>query len=453
MTPIFPELPHTLGVYTLTRLIELRENSALYEAQQTHVDRSVVLEVLQPGVSHAEEVAFLAQARHRVATSGLPYVAEVFESLRSDGIWFLTQELPQGRSLADMAAAGEKLSVLHICRVIADAAEMYAECLRNSLCAMPLAPSSIYVETSGDVHFLSPLVEGLPNPPAEQMQAIAAAIWPVCPEEKESGLGRTVTLLQWLNEGYEGNFLEWDEARETATTIITQLQQNARPDTHKSFFIRLKERMENMPKIQQARCFLKQWGSWLGAAAGIVTVMSCMGAMFGLGAPETTGAAGKSGILCHQQGQNVTVLRYPVTVQEYAEFMQEVEKLDDRERQELLDTVPGSCKSLLPLNWEQQWEHGDPGTPVTGVNYWQALLYAHCKGGQLPTASQLQTVLGAVPGYLDMEWSCSEQESPLPGIYPGTAFLVVGAQGNPIPVNSRDWSSSQCGFRITYPEN
>ena len=86
MNPIFPELPHTLGVYTLTRLIELRRNSALYEARQTHVDRAVVLEVLQPGVSHAEEVAFLAQARQHAAGSAMPHVADVFESLRAEGI-------------------------------------------------------------------------------------------------------------------------------------------------------------------------------------------------------------------------------------------------------------------------------------------------------------------------------------------------------------------------------
>ena len=44
MTPIFPELPYPLGVYSLTRLLELREYTELYEARQTHVDRAVVLE-------------------------------------------------------------------------------------------------------------------------------------------------------------------------------------------------------------------------------------------------------------------------------------------------------------------------------------------------------------------------------------------------------------------------
>lgn len=453
MNSIFSELPHTLGVYTLTRLVEQRENSTLYEAQQTHVDRAVVLEILRPGVSHAEEVAFLAQARHRVATSGMPHVADVFESLRAEGIWFLTQELPQGRSLADIAAAGEKLSVLHICCVIAAAAEMYAGFQQAGLSAMPLAPSSIYVEESGEIHFLSPLVEGQPNNPAAQMQATAAALWAACPEEKEPGLGRAVTLLQWLNEGYEGNFLEWSELKETADTIITQLRQNARPDSSKPFLLRLKEQVERHPNVQQARSFLGKWGSLLGAAAGVVVVMSCMGTMFGMGAPETVGAEGETGILCQQAGKNEVVMRYPVTVQDYADFIQAFEELDDDEKQELTAALPGKCESLPPMNWEQQWEHGDPDSPVTGVSYWQALLYARHQGGDLPTANQLQAVLNTVPGYLDMEWSRTVQNSPLPGIYSGAASLVVGMQGNLIPIGSREWRDPRCGFRITLPEN
>ncbi len=452
MNPIFPDLPHTLGVYTLTQLIELRENSALYEAQQTHVDRTVVLEVLQPGVSHAEEVAFLAQARHRVATSGIPHVADVFESLRSDGIWFLTQERPLGRSLAAMAAAGEKLSVQHICRVIEAAAEMYSACMQGGLCAMPLAASSIFVETGGEVHFLSPLVEGAPAAAASQMQATAAALRAVCPEEKVPGLGRALALLQWLQEGHEGRFMEWDELKETAATIISQLQQNAGPDSAAPLHRRLAERVGKHPQVQQLRGFLGRWGSYVGAAAGVVVVMSCMGTMFGMGDPVTAGASGDSGIFCHQAGKNELVMRFPVTVQEYADFMQEFEEMDEDERQELKGSVPGNCGSLIPRNWEQQWERGDPGAPVTGVSYWQALLYARQKGANLPTAQQLQTVLGVIPGYLDMEWSRTEQVAPLPGIYSEAACLVVGMQGNVIPVGSRDWSDSRCGFRITFTE-
>lgn len=453
MNPIFPELPYQLGVYTLTRLIELRSNTALYEARQTHVDRAVVLEVLQPGVSHAEEVAFLARARHQVSTSGMPHVADVFESLRADGIWFLTQELPPGRSLADIAADGGKLSVPHICRVVAAAAEMYAEYQQDNLSAMPLAASSIYVEANGNVHFLSPLVEGVPNNPVAQMQATALALWAVCPEEKEPGLGRTLTLLQWLNEGVEGNFLEWGELKETAVTILSQLQVNARPESAKPILTRIKEKLLSGSRVQQLQVFFRQWGTYMGAAAGVVVLMSSLGTMFGMAEPVTTKADGKSGILCSQEGKIELVMRYPVTVQEYSDFMQEVEEMSEVERQELMETVPIKVADLLPRDWDIQWNHGDVEAPVTGVNYWQAMLYARHKGATLPTANQIQTVLAAGAGGEELEWSRSELKEPIPGLYDGTVYLLIDAQGKPFPVVSREWCDSRCGFRISYPEN
>lgn len=452
MNPIFPELPHQLGVYTLTRLMELRQNSVLYEAQQTHVDRSVVLEVLQPGVSAAEEADFLAQARHRGTAGDIPHVAEVFEFLRSDGIWFLTQELPLGRSLADIAAAGEKLRVLQICCVIEAAAEMYSECADAGLSTLALPPTSIFVEQNGETHFLSVLVEGAGDSTESQMQAIAAALWELCPTEKEQGLGRTVTLLQWLAEGYEGRFLEWREIRETASTIVTQLRENAQPESNKPLHARLRERVNRNPGVQRAREFLRHWGGPLGCAACVIIAMSCMGTLFGLGGPDTSEAAGKSGIFCHQEGKTEQVMRYPVSVQQYADFIREFAALEAEAQQMLLSSIPGSCDNLAPLNWETQRASTDREAAVTGVTYWQALLYAHHRGGDLPTANQIQTVLSTVNGYVEMEWSRSEMAPPLPGLYGDTAYLLVDTQGKPIPVNSREWNSPRCGFRITLPQ-
>lgn len=453
MNPIFPELPHTLGVYTLTRLIELRNNTALYEAQQTHVDRSVVLEVLQPGVSHTEEVAFLAQSRMRVSSNHIPHVADVFESLRAEGIWFLTQELPQGRSLSDIAAAGETLEVYNICKVVTAAARMYSQCLEANISVLPLAPSSIFVENNGDVHFLSPLVEGIPSNRPRQMRALAAALWAVCPQKKAQGLGRAMTLLQWLNEGLEGTYLQWPELEETAETIISQLRIAPEIDTSKPFFTRIKERILKSRLVQTAFPFLKRWGTHIAAAMGIIILMSSMGTMFGMGNPETTGGSGNSGILCCQESKNELVMRYPVTVQEYADFMIAFEELDDDERDQLTEGIPVPCKNLEPQNWEAQWKRGDIEAAVTGVTYWQALLYARSKGGDLPTVNQIQTVLAIGAGHSELEWSRTVKESPIPGIYNGTCYLLTDGKGMPVPVNDRAWSDSRCGFRITLPDN
>lgn len=445
MNPIFPELPHTLGVYTLTRLIEQRENSALYEAQQTHVDRSVVLEVLRPGVSHAEEVAFLAQARHRVATNGVPHVADVFESLRSEGIWFLTQEMPQGRSLADIAIAGEKLSIAQICKVITAAAEMYQHCQDNGISVIPLAASSIFIEQAGEVHFISPLKEGSVSSLHSQTKATAAALWPLCPEEKKPGLGRTVTLLNWMEGGYEGRILEWNELRETAATIIAQLGPEAEDGTS--------HRITDAPWVQKLRQFLSRWGMHTAGGAAVVVGLTCLGSLFGTGNPETISAMGHSHIYCSTGEQNEKIMRYPVSVQEYAQFLQAFEEMDEEQRQELRDVANCTAADLKPVNWDTQWERADREAEVTGVSLPQARLYACHMGGQLPTSAQIQTIQAAGAGKADLEWSRTAMESPLPDVYPGTTYILIDTHGQPYPVSTPDWVSPRCGFRVAFPDD
>lgn len=451
MTPIFPELPHTLGVYTLTRLIELRENSALYEAQQTHVDRSVVLEVLQPGVSHAEEVAFLAQARHRVATNGVPHVADVFESLRSDGIWFLTQEMPQGRSLADIAAAEEELTVFLICKVIAAAAEMYQHCQDNGIPVIPLAASSIFIEENGEVHFLSPLKEGASSSLKRQTKTTAAALWPLCPQEKRPGLGRIMTLLTWLGEGYEGRTLEWSELKETADTIISQLGDEEKPDT--SGTVRTTRKLTSAPWVKKTRDYLSKWGMHTAGGVAIVVGLTCLGSLFGTGKPENISAMGHSHILCSTGEQSEKVMRYPVSVEEYAQFLQAFEELSEDKRQELRDVASCNAANLQPANWDHQWERGDREAEVTGVSLPQARLYACYMGGQLPTAAQIQAIQAAGAAKADLEWSRTAMESPLPDVYTGATYLLIDAHGHPFPVSSPDWSSPRCGFRVAFPDD
>lgn len=449
MTPIFSELPRQLGVYTLTRLIELRQNTALYEAQQTHVDRAVVLEVLAPGVSHEEEVTFLAQARLRVASSELPHVANVYESLRAEGHWFLTQELPLGRSLAEIAAAGEQLSVPLLCCIITAAAEMYDLCSQVELHAMPLAPSSIFIEEGGEVHFLSPLVEGIQYAPEQQMQALAEALSPLCPQQKASGLGRTLTLIQWLAEGYEGQALPWTALGETASTILQQLAEDARIALESS----LKYKIAHNPLLIKIRQFVKRWTVYIITYATTIVVLSCLGSFFGMADPVHTAAGDKEAYLCHQGGENEFVLRKPVTMAEYDAFIQAFDEMEDDARDELLDNIPGEVGSVEPANWDSQWNNKSPEDPVTDVTYWQALAYAYYNGGALPTINHLQALKAVGNKLHTREWTRSEMERPTPGVYSDYTYLLVNQDGTPIPSDTRNYHHNDCTFRICLPES
>ena len=452
MTPIFPELPRPLGVYTLTRLLELRSNTALYEARQTHVDRAVVLEVLAPGVPHAEEVAFLAQARQRVASDGLPHVTNVLESLRAEGLWFLTQELPKGRSLADIAAAGDELSVSLICGVVAAAAEMYGRCQEAGLSAMPLAPSSIFVEDNGQVHFLTPLVEGKPSHKVKQMKTLAASLWAVCPQGKALGIGRTVNLIQWLNEGREGQFLTWAEARETAVAIQKLIEEA----TRKAAGIPLAERLQNWlhanPRIRKIHAFFSRWGKQTAIALVSVVIISATGTMFGMAAPRIVAAGNQQGILCHHDDAYVFINRYPVSVQQYHDFLQKLDDMQEDELQEHMQGIPSEAQNFRPINWDGQWERGDVEAPVMGVSYWGALLYTRVMGGSLPTAQQVQAILSQGVDVVGYEWTSNEEENPLPGLYSGKTYLLCDSAGSLHPINDRNWVHENCTFRIMTPD-
>lgn len=450
MTGFFPDLPRPLGVYTLTRLLELRECTALYEARQTHVDRAVVLEILAPGLSHDEEVTFLAQARLRVASAELPHVAHVYESLRAEGMWFLTQELPQGTNLAELAANGQCLSVPHLCRVVAAAAEMYTPCYQAELSAMALAPSSIFIEPDGEVHFLSPLIEGTANDAAAQMAALAHALWPLVPQEKEPGLGRVVTLLQWLTEGYEGQLLEWSSIGDTALNLIEQLRREKPEEAPGNTISNLLNNKRQLRKLRKATA---RWGIYLGGAAAIIIGMSCLGTLCGMADPVKIPADNEHSFLCRDGSHHEQVSRHPVSVAEYAEFLQDFADMGDTRRDQLLAGAPLQATNPEPGNWADQLEAGDTQKAVTGVTYRQAEIYARYRGGQLPTAGQVQAVLAAGATPCELEWTRSTDNAPLPGIYAGEAMLLIDSQARPFPVESRDWNSPTCGFRISFPEH
>lgn len=451
MTPIFPELPCQLGEYTLTQLLELRSNTALYEARQTHVDRAVVLEVLTPRATSEEVAAFLAQSRLRVASSELPHVCHVFESLQAEGYWCLTQELPRGRSLAELTAEGQFLPIPQLCHVIDAAAEMYELCGMVDLSAMPLAPSSIYIEAHGEVHFLSPLVEGTPNQPALQMQALAGALWGLLPKQQVPGLGRASTLIQWLHEGYNGEWLPWNTIGETARTIVAQLEtaaQNAQKRT-------LHYKLAHLPLLVGARQFMRQWGTYAGICATIIITFTCLGSLFGIADPVHLASLHGDALLCHQNGKNYRLMLRPFTVAAYARFLDEFEALSAPEQVEILEKVPVDLAGLEPEGWAAQRQQEQADTrPVTGVSYWQATLCAAFYNGEIPSANQLQLLHQQQQDLpCQLEWSSTEVTDALPGIYTSPAYLLIDQEGRPYPVNDRRWSSPHGGFRITFPDS
>lgn len=446
MDPIFPELPASLGVYTLAQLLETREDGDLYTATQSHVERAVVVEVMRPGATREDEARFLESARMRVAADSLPNVAQVYESLKADGLWFLTQELPQGRSLAELAAAGERLSVRAVCRIIETAARIYALCAAAGLATREPSAASVYVDETDTPRFLSPVTAArgaAATPDAVDMAALANALQGVRPKDV-AGANRSLTLLHWMREGYEGQLLDWDTIGASARTVLEQLGENG------------EESAETAPsdaslkrhRRKERRKMLLKAGHLL-LLGGIACVCALTGLLFPVDRVEKLPAVHGEHVYVRTPGTRglTAVLSAPVTYGEYGRFLKAWADMPADERAELCKGFYHMVDDPTPQGREE--EDGDD-TVVTGITYYAALAYARYMKAELPTAAQLQAALPLAP-FPGQEWVRSEKGDLPADLAPEGALMMMqtGEPYAPRLITDPQYRDNQTSFRIT----
>lgn len=444
MTPLFPDLPHPLGAYTLTRLIEQREGSELYAASQGSVSREVALEVLRAGAGPEQQAAFLATARKRVTAEGLPHVGRVFESLCAGGLWFLTQELPQGRPLSSYTPE-DTPSIAESCRIIAAAAELYAGCAAAGQAALPLSAASVYIGEDGQARFLSPIVAGGGAAPESCVSALAELVAPLVPREVP-GTARLETLLYWMREGYEGQRLTLNQVRDTALTILKQVGGVEQPaeQTTEAGLRRRRRRLYRQ---------VLQGAAYCAGLAALASVVGSIGFLFRSPQFVTVPAVRADGVTLRlPQGQHHIIDRRPVSVAEYAAFLADWEKDDSAARERCMrafDDMP----NLVPADWQTQ-QQGAPGKPVTGVTYRQAMAYALFRGASLPTAAELQTVFETIGADSVAEWTSDTFSRKECGLLRAGLPLALPPESPfaPLPLPDSDYCSPSLSFRLAHPQ-
>lgn len=447
MTPLFPDLPHPLGAYTLTRLLAVREGSDVYAASQGSVGREVALEVLHRGAKPEQQAAFLLTARARVSAANLPHVGQVYETLCADGLWFLTQELPAGKALSAMVE-GETLSVPIAARIIAAAAELYDRCAAAGLATLPLTADSVILNEQSKPCFLSPVV-GKPDERVNElvlMRALAGMLDPLVPAAGVPGATRFATMLQWLREGYEGQMLTWAQIRETAETLRTQLgdvetMTEGQP-SEAGLQRRRRRRVKNL--LTAACCGL--------AGLALITTIGSLGFLCRSTTIVPLPAVHAEGVTCRLADDSLAIVAaQPVSIEDYAEFLRDWDKADVEEHARCLSGAP-TTTSLIPADWESQ-QKGKTAQPVTGVTYWQALAYARFHHAALPTAPALQTALTQLSGSNADEWTCDTFTGKSYGLIPETAPIAIrrAAPFAPLPLPDRNYAADSLGFRLLMP--
>lgn len=461
--PDFENLPTRLGVYTLTELLGRGEFTDLYLARQSHVERGVVVQVLCPGADRATTDYFLHVVRARGAAE-LPGISQVLEAKMAGNIWFLTHERPVGENLAQLAAAGVRLTTAQACTVIATVARMYADAARQNLAMEPLPPHSIYVKGDDRACVLSPVLCGESDPAATgaHMQALADALQPILPRDVP-GQGRVATLVQWIEQGYEGQYLDWEAIAATADEINIQTA----PLLTRSAVQNLSSgNVGRQVRQKQARRRLRRRILYLGAAALFVVLMGCAGALLLSGEGELLPErSGRFLYVQAEQGPRRVLLR-PVSILEYQRFLNVYEDpsaTNQFRRAAINEGVPDDCGNHTPVEWQQQLEAVDSGkpwhgekitsrTPVRGVSYWDALAYANFRGAELPSAAVLSAAREQADSDspLPEEWTTTTRPADM--LY-AEGQVLLPATGNKGPVIEPDRAARnvQRGFRILLP--
>lgn len=460
--PQFENLPTRLGIYTLTRLIGQREGAALYFATQSHVERGVVVEVLHPGADHEAVEAFLASARARVAVA-LPHVTQVFESMVSDDIWYLTQARPEGRNIARVVQEKGCLTPTQICVIVEAAADLYCTAAEKNVAAGPVVSHGVYMSADDRVSFLSPVQPGEHRGEllVAQQQSLAAVLSPFMPKEGTPGYSRMLTLMDWLKNGYEGSVVDWAALKKTASTVREQLAPLLRKDQISGLNVKTRGAVARQFK-RNRRKFIKNL-IIAGVCLFITVVAGIAGVIFAPSTGELLPANDGSTITCRQGDAVVKVAVRPVSIREYDDFLRVFDgQLSRDARTRYLSGVPAAVLSFRPSDWNNQLQAANqgkvyngrsltPDSPVTGISYWAALVYARYHNATLPTAALLQAArVGGNAEVSVCEWTTDV--APAEGIYAeGSVLLPADKNARPLVEPDRTAGKPEYGFRIVYP--
>ena len=465
MPATFTDLPHTLGIYKLTRLLESRTNVDLYIAEQNLVNREVILEVLHPDAAPDVVSDFLESGRLRVSASDLPHVAQVLESRQEDGVWFMTHEKPKGYSYMDIQAAKQRISPHHCCRIIALAADVYTYCKKRNLDSINLTPAMLFLRPDGGTDFPSPVTAaGRGTDIAAQMSALSRVLAPTRPMTV-AGSTRCASLLRWMQKDAAAESYDWASIGVTAGTVITQLNESEPP-------LEMPVPPQSEAAIRRQRRNLRRkifyWARLGGMAAALAGGIAALGMLL---TPSevihTIPTAHDGAVFCKQGAQKLAVADSLVTIAQYEEFLKQLDKMQPTDLDRIHMGIPADARNHTPQEWEDQLQgskmrgsfHGrslKADSPVTGVSYWDALAYAHYKGGDLAAAPTLQMVRknGATAPNVE-EWTASQTPRDLDFLYRRGSQLVLGSGAEPrlIPVKSPEVRSHTLGFRIAIPQD
>ncbi len=383
-----------LGDYKLLRVIQEDKDFAIYEAEQTSINRKVALKTLFR--KHRRDItwvqAFVDEAAAR-ASINHPAISLVYECDQEMGVNFYTLELVDAPSLSDLARRRTELSDDVLWNVL-DSCSSALVYLRDKGAQHRLfSAQTILLLKEEQPRIANPVKgRGTPLSPAEekqQMQLIANAITPFLRK------GRTAPELFALVDRLGTDRIDSINSIDTLTKAL---------DTSDPKETLSGKEIAAINEIETDRTAIVA-----GSIIGLLIVMGGIIALLTLGnKPEIRELDALSkipgGEFPYQEKKNINVnefyiAQYEVTISQYAAFLKALSDDPGLAEKVKHPDQPEEKTSYVPEKWAALYNAAskgakfsgssiDPNYPVIGVDWWDAYAYARWKGGRLPTEQE-----------------------------------------------------------------
>jgi serine/threonine-protein kinase len=162
MAPTFNPGHDLAGRYRIIELLGVGHTAEVYRAEDTSLNRTVVVKVLLANLAAHEEVRRAFRNRIvRSATLSHPHLARIFDGGQESGAIFMISEYLSGGSLEDVLASGRRLSTDDGARLGRDVTSALAYIHANDFVLGDLSPSKLLFDEEGRVRVSDVALAGL----------------------------------------------------------------------------------------------------------------------------------------------------------------------------------------------------------------------------------------------------------------------------------------------------
>lgn len=386
--PIMP--PGTmLGHYQIIGLLYTEPDTETYRAIQFTVQRPVALVLLKPHLLGDEQAVAKFKDRERVKASlSHPRIAPLYEAGEANGWLYYTRELPPGRSLTEIAAAGDSLNERVLVDVLYRVAEAMSYAIERGYGYRTLGTRDIYVDGEHQASIVN-VFRPPPDLPRDQPADVQALIEMLAPY---ASAGKSRSMLHDLSQQSH----DW--------AGLAAAMHDIRDDmSERSLLNRAKDE-----DIAVARPPSSPWLLLVGIAC-VLGIVAYLGVLSGSGNSTPDKALGSEMVRIpagkfiyqkkpdHALNKDFWISKHEVTIAQYASFLAVLKGVpagmyDD-------PVQPKSKTSHEPDGWAAYYAAASTNglfnnqqlslnSPICNVDYWDAVAYAKWKGQRLPTEQE-----------------------------------------------------------------